>query len=1210
MELISTLPNQITKDQFAALYQEILANGDTKNAAKLLDLYEKMKNDEFVVSFAGHFSAGKSSMINSLVGEDILPESPIPTSANVVKINSGRGTARIYFHHDAPMEYKEPYDFNMIKEYCKDKDTISKIELSTSKKILPEHTALFDTPGIDAADDADRLITEGSLHVVDVLFYVMDYNHVQSEVNLQFLNSLAQKGIPFFVIINQIDKHNEAEISFARFEESIKQTFDQWNIHPEMIYFSSLVKENASHNQFPQIKQTLHNLMTTDRDLYYSITSSVRQVVNDHIQLLSNECNEKIAEYEGINGNQEQIFDRIAMYEEKIAALENCVNQFKKDFHSELQSTLKNAYIMPYEIRDKAQSFLESQQSDFKIGLIGSKKKTEDAKEKRLDDFLSSLLEKVEAFIQWKLRDKFVSLLKRYSINQTELHQLSQQFRIEYNAEDVLSSIKSGAKVTGDYVLNYTNEISSNIKTKYKQEAVRLLTGITEALTAENEKKITNYQDELTTLRTTMDQINTIDALQKSLINKQNNLETILAQPNQNVSFSLEEIIETRYAVMEQGNYKRKHKKPARNVEHGANMQNNQIEGKTGSLDSVLQSIELTINTVTGLPGFQSIADDLKAKQERLANRTHTIALFGAFSAGKSSFANALIGNNLLPVSPNPTTATINRICPTTEIYKHGTVIVKMKSYDMLWNDLISITKEFSPSCDNFSELISWVQREAIHMSDKLQHMYQAYLQAMVTGYDNNKNNIGEQLTITLHEFAEYVSDETKACYVESIDLYYDCPLTKQGITLVDTPGADSVNSRHTNVAFDYIKYADAILYVTYYNHALSRADKDFLMQLGRVKDTFQLDKMFFIVNAADLAKDSKELALVTDYVENQLVQLGIRFPKLFPISSKQALEAKRENKPLTDRMQSFENKFYHFVRDDLAVLSINAALLDIKRASQSMTNYIDSANLNEQEKENYRLDLFAKREKLETGIKAAGIEVYTKQINQKIEKQLYYVLERLSIRFHDIFKETFNPTTITGAGKQAQDQLRTSMNNLLDYTGYELIQELRAVSLRIESYIHSTAQDAYEIIVEKSKQIDKKLVLPSLSSFDLATPEYNQGLQGIEKNTFHKALSIFKGTKSFFEKNEKEIIKEAIYEKLEPYIKQYIEDNKTIMKQAYIVQWNNVMETIQRETINNIDSYIDSCLSMMAETIDMEVLSDKLQILYSIMENHGVQEV
>ena len=45
----------------------------------------------------------------------------------------------------------------------------------------------MDTPGVDSTDDAHRISTESALHLADIVFYVMDYNHVQSELifNLQ-----------------------------------------------------------------------------------------------------------------------------------------------------------------------------------------------------------------------------------------------------------------------------------------------------------------------------------------------------------------------------------------------------------------------------------------------------------------------------------------------------------------------------------------------------------------------------------------------------------------------------------------------------------------------------------------------------------------------------------------------------------------------------------------------------------------------------------------------------------------------------------------------------------------------------------------------------------------------------------------------------------------------------------------------------------------
>ena len=155
----------------------MVEQNDEKNAHKILELYEKLNHNKYIVSFTGHFSAGKSSMINALLGKDILPKSPIPTSGNIVEITSGGGFARVFFKDDTSLLYEEPYDIDTIKDYSKDNEVVKKIELSTSERILPESCVIVDTPGIDAADDADRIMTESSLHLVDALFYVMDYNH-------------------------------------------------------------------------------------------------------------------------------------------------------------------------------------------------------------------------------------------------------------------------------------------------------------------------------------------------------------------------------------------------------------------------------------------------------------------------------------------------------------------------------------------------------------------------------------------------------------------------------------------------------------------------------------------------------------------------------------------------------------------------------------------------------------------------------------------------------------------------------------------------------------------------------------------------------------------------------------------------------------------------------------------------------------------------
>src|SRR5699024_1121164 len=101
--------------------------------------------------------------------------------------------------------------------------------------------------------------------------------------------------------------------------------------------------------------------------------------------------------------------------------LERCPGHVYDSFQTALKSSLSNAYVMPATLRDKAEAFLESQQNDFKVGIFNSKKKTDDERQKRTEDFLADLNESIQATIQWKIQDKLQSLLTENAIHDTGL---------------------------------------------------------------------------------------------------------------------------------------------------------------------------------------------------------------------------------------------------------------------------------------------------------------------------------------------------------------------------------------------------------------------------------------------------------------------------------------------------------------------------------------------------------------------------------------------------------------------------------------------------------------------------------------------------------------------------------------------------------------------------------------------------------------------
>ena len=88
------------------LYEEFQSAGDVSSAEKVKQLIMKCNKDEFVIAFCGHFSAGKSSMINFFLQDQILPSSPIPTSANMVKVQKGETMLRYFIIMSHPSFFR------------------------------------------------------------------------------------------------------------------------------------------------------------------------------------------------------------------------------------------------------------------------------------------------------------------------------------------------------------------------------------------------------------------------------------------------------------------------------------------------------------------------------------------------------------------------------------------------------------------------------------------------------------------------------------------------------------------------------------------------------------------------------------------------------------------------------------------------------------------------------------------------------------------------------------------------------------------------------------------------------------------------------------------------------------------------------------------------------------------------------------------------
>ncbi len=1178
------------------LLERFKQNGDYDRVDKVKKLLKKIHDNEFIAAFSGHFSAGKSTMINALIGERVLPSSPIPTSANLVKVHQAtEDFAKVYYEKQPPLLFQSPYDFNTVKEYCKSGDVLE-IEIGRTDSDMPNGVTVMDTPGVDSTDDAHRISTESALHLADIVFYVMDYNHVQSELNFTYTKSLLKHGVKLYLIINQIDKHNDAELSFADFKQSVYDSFNAWNVHPEGIFFTSLMAPQHEGNEFPAVKQLIDEALIHQEDwVKNTIDAAFHRLIEEHDHWLKEQKEIESYPHEQLltQYNNDELADIFAKEEQLLIEKETLIQKarvWEKNFEQAREELLKNAYLMPFETRDLAESFLESIQPDFKVGLFFSKRKTEEERAKRLNLFSENVRKQVESQLEWHLRELAATKIGESGLFRSDLEAEAQLLKVQFDNDLFAHLVSKGARVTGDYVLHYCDEVASKLKRIAVQVSDHLKEQVTKAIARSNEAEIKEKEAQLLKTKKVADACRQLASIEKQY---EEMLERIHL-PTENEEHILEQVIaewdqlENKVIVYSE----EKMKKQAVETTNDLTVERiaeEKLEENSLSIDHTIKKLDQAISYLADERSFQRITEQLVQKSTTLKEKNYTIALFGAFSAGKSSFANAMLGEQVLPVSPNPTTAAINRICPPNKTNKHGTALVHMKDEQQMLEDIQQSLQLFGVSCDSldhgYKQIPSVLEQDSHEGTEKV---HVSFLAAFREGYAHYKDELGKSISTTIEQFQGFVANESQSCFVESIDLFYDCPFTRKGVTLVDTPGADSINARHTDVAFKYIKDSDAILFVTYYNHAFSKADREFLIQLGRVKDAFELDKMFFIVNAIDLASSQEEVEDVLQYVNEQLSEYGIRFPRIFGLSSKLAQAAETREK---SKIDLFNTQFNHFLENELTQMAVESAEAEFERAVAMLDQMIASASEDEDEKERKKSKLTTTKEAIDLWFADAEPHVLGERLVQEAKELLHYVKQRVFFRYPDFFRESFNPATLQ---RNSRELLQKALQELLEATGYDFAQELRATSLRLEQFIKRMLKERFEQITKELQTMHEGLTLSLLEFEKFELLEFQPAFEKIDRQALEGTFKYFKNPKSFFENNERKLMEEALQQLLSPLADQYLEDALHLMESHYKTKLHEQFDYMIDNMKNDIE---EQYRAWMLAFEDHDKLEDWLHI-------------
>lgn len=1173
METITVRSDITLQEQLERLEKWYASHGDALVQRENSDLRQKLSEGNLTLSFCGHFSAGKSSLINTLCGKPMLPSGPLPTTANIAALYNGPPKAMLTPAID-PLnpegKRKQPLEVrrDQLDEFCRDGASYEMVSVWDDIPLLGSHGVLLDTPGVDSGDAAHALATNSALHLADVVFYVMDYNHVLSESNLSFARRLADWGKPLYLVVNQIDKHREQELKFEAYRASVEQAFELWGIVSAGIFYISLKEPEHPLNMLPLLKQTIHDLLKDpQRLLEYSVACSLRHGGEEFLKRCTaaeEETEERLLSEAGGEGRVEIWQQELTALDQELENSDDKIDKLRREWIGELDTLLGSAYLMTPALREAAGEYLESRQPGFKTGLLFQRGKTQREQERRRDVFLAKLKEQVDAQVDWHVRD----LLRKFG-RSLELWDPAWESRMEKAlpvAEEAWISgpAREGAVVSGEYTLHYTADVAAGITGRYRRAALVLADGLLDAFAPRLAAARADHTAQRETLLARSAAVARLQAQRAAASERAERLQALLGPPPSLPPGLLPEVRDVtaprsvapqppqppqpQPAQAARVNAPAPADAAAAGLAPRAALAPQAAAAGRQRLTEAAAALEAAAEALAPYPAFGSGVRELRARAAHLSGGRFTVALFGAFSAGKSSFANALLGAQVLPVSPHPTTAAINRILAPADDMEHGQAAVIFKSPEAMKGDLAYSFEAL--------QLGAWKERSWKAEVQKLRAVdvppsgraHYSFLKAAAIGWDDNASRLGTRETAGLEGFAAYVAEESKACFVEQMDLYYSCPLTEQGIVIVDTPGADSIHARHTGVTFQYIRNSDALLYVTYYNHAFSRADRQFLAHLGRVKGSFALDKMFFIVNASDLASTREELASVMEHVEGGLRGAGIEQPQIHAVSSLTALTAKNSGDAglfKASGFAGFEEVFFDFIGKELTGLAFDAAGRELHTVMERAQEWNDAMAQSKEEREE-KLSLI-RADKLEFAglLKNLAESDPGPLLRQEAGELLFHVRNRLQLLAGDLFHEFFHPTLLQEEGGDLKVKFASSFRGWLGQLSVELERELQATSLRLEKM-----GDAILTLRNKEWLDQVKSALRNVpafgsldtSSYSWVTPELKEGMLE-QRMSARDYAGYFKSPKFFFEGGGKQKLREALDKPIGDILKEAVEE-------------------------------------------------------------------
>ena len=182
---------------------------------RLLTVKEHLLSNCFNLVILGQFKRGKTTLINSLIGKEILPSSVVPlTSVVTILKYADEINCNIYMQDDSNriVRLEELADYITEKGNPKNIRSVRCARIEYPSPFLEKGMLLVDTPGVGSTFLHNTETTYEFLDHLDAALFLMSADVPISQVEKELLDTIKGSTQKIFFVLNKIDNLTPQEI--------------------------------------------------------------------------------------------------------------------------------------------------------------------------------------------------------------------------------------------------------------------------------------------------------------------------------------------------------------------------------------------------------------------------------------------------------------------------------------------------------------------------------------------------------------------------------------------------------------------------------------------------------------------------------------------------------------------------------------------------------------------------------------------------------------------------------------------------------------------------------------------------------------------------------------------------------------------------------------------------------------------------------------